>query len=97
MKRFDMGIYYFPQKMFFGASYLDPRKVVQKRFLSDGDNTYVYVAGRALINQAGVSTQVPSLLEIVTNKESTRVRDVNVGPQKVRLFGITKAQARAAM
>ena len=32
-----------------------------------------------------MSTQVLNLLEIVTNNESTRVRDIHVGPQKVHL------------
>ena len=85
LKRFDIGIYYFPTKMFWGDSYLDPRKVVQKRFLSDGDNVYGYIAGLSLVNQAGLSTQVPNLLEIVTNRESTQVRIINVGPQRVKL------------
>ena len=32
-----------------------------------------------------MSTQVPNSLEIVTNKESTRVQLTNVGPQRVKL------------
>ena len=99
IKRFDTGIYYFPVKMFFGDSYLDPRKVIQKRFLSDGNDVYGYVAGLSLMNQAGLSTQAPNLLELVTNNESTRVRDINVGPQKVRLrrarTSITKVNVNA--
>jgi len=85
LKRFESGIYYFPIKMFFGDSFLEPRKVVQKRFLSDGGEVFGYVSGLSLMNQAGLSTQVPNLLELVTNNETTRVRDINVGPQKVRL------------
>ena len=85
LKRFDTGIYYFPTKMPWGVSYLNPRKVIQKRFLSDGDSVYGYIAGLSLKNQVGLSTQVPPLLEIVTNRESAQVRYVNVGPQKVRL------------
>jgi len=84
MKRFDKGIYYFPKKMFFGDSYLNPRKVVERRFLSDGDEIYGYVSGLSLLNQAGISTQVPNLIELVTNNETTRVRDINVGKQRVR-------------
>jgi len=43
LKRFDTGIYYFPTKTVFGDSFLDPRKVVRKRFLSDGENVYGYI------------------------------------------------------
>ena len=85
LKRFDTGIYYFPKKMPWGDSCLASRKVIQKRFLSDGDKVYGYIAGLSLVNQAGLSTQVPNLLELVTNNESTRVRNINVGFQKVRL------------
>jgi len=84
IKRFDTGIYYFPQKMPWGDSRLNPRKIVDRRFISDGDEVYGYVAGLSLLNMTALSTQVPNLIEIVTNKESTRVRDVMVGNQRVR-------------
>ena len=84
IKRFDIGIYYFPQKMFFVDSFLDPRKVVEKRFLSDGNEVYGYIMGVSLLNLTGISTQVPNLIELATNRESTRVRDINIGTQRVR-------------
>ena len=84
MKRFDTGIYYFPIKMFFGDSFLDPRKVVERRFLSNGYDVYGYIAGVSLLNLTGLSTQVPNLIELVTNNETTRVRNINVGTQRVR-------------
>jgi hypothetical protein len=84
IKRFDTGIYYFPVKMFFGDSFLDPRKVVERRFLSDGDDVYGYIAGTSLLNLTGLSTQVPNMIEVVTNNETTRVRDITVGTQRVR-------------
>ena len=37
-----------------------------------------------MLNQTGLSPQVPNLIEIVTNNESTRVRDIDVGKQRVR-------------
>jgi hypothetical protein len=84
IKRFDKGIYYFPVKMFFGDSFLDPRKVVERRFISDGNDVYGYVAGASLLNLAGLSTQVPNLIELVTNNETTRIREITIGTQKVR-------------
>jgi len=84
IKRFDKGVYYFPVKMFFGDSFLDPRKVVERRFISDGNNIYGYIAGASLLNLTGLSTQVPNLIELVTNNETTRVRNINVGKQRVR-------------
>ena len=84
LKRFDTGIYYFPLKLSFGDASLSSRKVVQKRFLSDGDNVYGYIAGLSLKNAAGLSTQCPNMIELVTNNESSRVRTIIVGHQRVR-------------
>ena len=84
IKRFDTGIYYFPKKVPWGESMLNPRKVIEQRFLSNGNDIYGYIAGVSLLNQTGLSTQVPNLIELVTNNESTRVRDIMVGSQCVR-------------
>ena len=84
IRRFDTGIYYLPKKMAWGESKLNPLKVIKRRFLSSGDEVYGYVAGISLLNQAGLSTQVPSLVELATNFESARVRDIIIGNQRVR-------------
>jgi DNA-binding Lrp family transcriptional regulator len=84
LKRFEMGVYYFPIKMSFGDSRIDPRKVVQKRFLSDGVDVYGYISGLSLLNAARLSTQCPNLLEVVTNREASNVRDIRIGSQRVR-------------
>ena len=99
IKRFDTGIYYFPEKMPWGDSRLNPKKIVDRRFISDGKEIYGYIAGLSLMNMTALSTQVPNLIEIVTNKESTRVRDIMIGNQRVRArrsrVAITKENANA--
>ena len=85
LKRFDSGIYYFPSIMPWGDSVINANKIIERRFLTDGNNTYGYVAGASLLNKTGLSTQVPNLLELVSNKETTRVRDIYVGNQCVRV------------
>ena len=84
LKRFDKGIYYFPEKRVWGDSVLDSDKIVMPRFITDGKEVYGYIAGLSLMNKAGLSTQVPNLTEIVTNKETTRVRDVYIGYRRIR-------------
>ena len=84
LKRFDRGIYYFPKIMPWGESTLDPYKVVFPRFITDGSDVYGYIAGLSLWNMSGLSTQVPNFLEIATNNETTRVRDIYIGSQRVR-------------
>jgi DNA-binding Lrp family transcriptional regulator len=97
LKRFGAGIYYFPRKMSYGEAGLNPRKVVERRFLSDGNEVYGYVAGVSLLNLTGLTTQVPNMIELVTNNETTRVRDIQVGNQRVRArrsrTTVTKANA----
>ena len=84
IKRFSRGVYYLPEKMPWGDSKLNPRKVAERRFLTDGKEVYGYVAGLSLLNMAALSTQVPNLTEIVTNNEATRVRDIMIGNLRIR-------------
>ncbi|MCL2819742.1 MAG: hypothetical protein FWD38_02770 [Oscillospiraceae bacterium] len=84
IKRFDTGIYYIPEKLPWGDSVLNSKKVIEQRFISNGGEVYGYIAGLSLLNKAGLSTQIPNMVEIVTNNESTRVRDIKVGNQCVR-------------
>jgi len=84
IKRFDTGIYYIPEKMPWGDSALNAKKIINRRFISNGDEVYGYVTGLSLLNKAGLTTQIPNMVEIVTNNESTRVRDVKIGSQRVR-------------
>jgi len=85
LKRFDRGVYYFPKIMPWGESTLDPYKIVFPRFITDGNEVYGYITGLSLWNMSGLSTQVPNLLEIATNHETTRVRDIYIGNQRVRV------------
>lgn len=76
LARYDRGVYYLPTETRFGASRPSGRQVATKRWLRSGDETIGYVSGFNLANEAGVSTQVPNTLEITTNKESARSREV---------------------
>jgi hypothetical protein len=85
IKRFDIGVYYLPTKMPFGDSLLSPHKVIERRFISNGDDVYGYISGLSLVNAIGLTTQMPNILEIATNNEATRVRDVRVGRKRVKV------------
>jgi len=85
LRRFDSGIYFFPKKMPWGDSVLNTNKIVEHRFLSNGDDTYGYITGAALLNRTGLSTQVPNIIELVSNNESTRIRDIYIGTQLIRV------------
>ena len=83
--RFEKGIYYIPTDTVFGKSILNPRKVIDKKYINDGENTIGYYSGITFQNQLKLTTQMPNVIEIYTNNETTNVRDVMVGKQKVIL------------
>ena len=86
MERYDNGIYYIPkQGSLLGKSYLDPLLVIMRKYVGNKSETYGYITGISFVNQLGLTTQVPAVIEIVTNKEATNGRMITVGNQKVRV------------
>ena len=83
--RFEKGVYYIPTETVFGKSLLNPRKVIEKKYISDGNNTMGYYSGVTFQNQLRLTTQMSNVIEIYTNNEPSNVRDVFVGNQKVLL------------
>lgn len=85
LRRFQKGIYYIPEKTIFGESSLHPADVIRRKYLSDDNNQYGVLTGLALLNKWGLTTQVPNVIEISTNNETNRKRQVLVGGQAVIL------------
>lgn len=86
LARFDTGIYYLPKaSRLLKKSYLDPMKVIIRKYIRNTTETYGYFAGGTFANQIGLTTQMPATLEIITSKEATKGRTVTVGTQTVRL------------
>lgn len=83
--RFDRGVYYIPTETVLGRSLLDPRKVIEKKYVQTGADRYGYYSGTAFLNQLGLSTQMPNVIEVCTNNEKTRSREITVGMQRVIL------------
>lgn len=83
LRRFSAGVYYIPRKTLFGESLLNPQKVITKKYVENDTETYGYLSGTALLNSLGLTTQVPNIITIVTNNESSRGRTVSVGNQSV--------------
>ena len=83
--RFEKGVYYIPTDTVFGKSLLNPRKVIEKKYISDSTGVVGYYSGVTFQNQLRLSTQMSNVIEIYTNNEPSKVRDVFVGNQKVIL------------
>ena len=69
LKQFYKGIYYKPVKNIFGEMPLDKSKVIIKKYIRDENgNIKGYITGAKLFNQLGLTTQVPNIINIVTNE-----------------------------
>lgn len=86
LKRFDTGIYYIPKKsMFRSGSALSVDEVIRKKYLVDGVNSCGYLGGILFANQLGLTTQVPGVYEVYTNKATTEYRETKLANLRVIL------------
>ena len=86
LAHFDTGVYYLPNSSrLLKKSYLDPMKVIMRKYIKNSDETYGYFSGAAFANQLGLTSQMPAVLEIVSNRETTKgcstipITDENAG------------------
>ena len=76
--KFSTGVYYLPRKTFFGISTITADEVINRRYLRWDNNVYGIYSGLSLLNFFFVTTQVPNVIEIVTNNETTRCRKISL-------------------
>ena len=83
-KRFDNGIYFLPKKTIFkSGSQLAPEKVLECKYLRDKDERCGYVSGLMFFNQMGLTTQVPMMYEVVSNKATNDYRETSLAKSRV--------------
>lgn len=78
LERYGRGVYCIPRQGLFGKVPLSAESVIERKFIACGDEVFGYYSGLALENRAGLSEQVPAVLEITTNASSKGVR--SLGP-----------------
>lgn len=90
----DRGVYYIPTETLLGKSVLPSLKPLVKKYIADGEGVKGYWGGLMLENQEGLTTQNPTILEIVTNGATRRLRrlgaragyrDVVIRPPRVEV------------
>lgn len=59
--------------------------VITRKYIQNKSETYGYITGLSFANELGVTTQIPAIIEVVTNKEATNGREVQVGSQKIKV------------
>ena len=80
IKRFDTGIYYIPRKTIFkSGSTLSVDEVIRRKYLVDGERQCGYLSGLMFANKLGLTTQVPMVYEVCSNKATTEYRDMQIG------------------
>lgn len=77
------GCYYIPTTTPFGKSLLNPRKVIEKKYISNNGEVYGFYTGLALLNSFGITTQMPNVIEVFTNNEATKSRRVTINNQTI--------------
>ena len=83
--QFEKEIYYVAKMTELGPSKLNPQKLIEKKYIASGDERNGYYSGAMFLNLTGLSTQVPNIVEIYTNAETSTVREIVVGKLRVIL------------
>ena len=83
--RFDTGIYYLPTETEFGRSVLTVNEVVNRKYIRDNGETFGIYGKYVIDLNFLVSYQVPNVIEVITNKESRDVREIEIRGRKVVL------------
>lgn len=69
--------------IFKSGSQLPPEKVLECKYLRDKDKRCGYVSGLMFFNQMGLTTQVPMLYEVVSNKATNEYRETSLAKSRV--------------
>ena len=77
LRRYDTGIYFIPKPSpFRSGSQLSRDKVITQKYLTDNGKLCGYVGGVMFANQLGLTTQVPMICEVTTNKATNELLDL---------------------
>lgn len=85
IEKYSQGVYYIPKETILGKSILSINDVIYRKYISDDNEIYGYFSGLSFYNKLGITTQVPFVYEIVTNKEKSRVRKITLKNKKIIL------------
>ena len=84
LKRFDTAVYYIPTTSIFqSGSCISLDDVIRKKYLIENNECCGYVGGMLFANKLGITTQVPGLYEVYTNKATTTYRETYLSDIRV--------------
>lgn len=82
---FSTGVYFIPTKTILGLSTITTEDVVEKKYISSKDEIFGIYSGLQLQNMFNLTTQMPNTIEVVTNNESMRKREIEINGRRVIL------------
>ena len=87
--QYDKGIYFIPKKTPFGLSSISADAIIRKKYLQNDNKVFGIYSGITLLNYFSITTQMAAVIEVVTNNESAKYREVGI---KNRKFILRKAR-----
>ena len=86
IKRYDAGIYYLPgPTRIKGGAVLSADEVARYKYIGRNNQINGYYSGYTFANELGLTTQVPYILEIVSNQASAKSREVKIKNRRILL------------
>lgn len=97
--RFEKGVYYIPTETRYGRSLISVEQVVKKKYIADRGDVFGIYGGLQMQQSFRLTCQVPTAIEVVTNKETMWVRETKLKNRRIILrksrVPITKENADA--
>lgn len=85
LKRYDHGIYYLPRKTIIGDSILSLDDVIEKKYVCSNNERFGIFGLKVMEVNFSLSTQIPALIEVITNNESRKSRLVSIRGRDILL------------
>lgn len=84
VRRYENGVYYLPKVSILNLDLgLNPETVLEYKYLTEDGKECGYMTGLMFFNQLGLTSQVPMVYEIATNKATNNYRETTVGNSRL--------------
>lgn len=84
VRRYENGVYYLPKPSILNFDLgLNPETVLEYKYLIEDGKECGYMTGLMVFNQLGLTSQVPMVYEIATNKATNNYRETTVGKSRL--------------
>lgn len=88
---YEKGVYYIPKQSRLGLSTITADMVIEKKYLRNENSVFGVYSGIKLFNTFSLTTQMAAVVEVVTNNESAKYREIQV---KNRRYILRRARCK---